>query len=149
MNQQQQKQAVRLASALDCDAKTMRLAGQNDRIVEDMEKSAALLRSLAEEPQAEQEAWRYQVEQNGCLITKISLDPPKSFLPIRNVVALYTHPAAKQERLTEGDIRAIEDLTDEEVMARPRDPMDFGRSWDFAFARAIESACAKAWGVKL
>ena len=144
MNQQQREQALRLASALDGDANTMRLAGQNDSVVEDMGKAGALLHSLAEEPQADPVYWvvkniyprEFQDPDLEVFETRQEAeDLANAFNSTYTIFPVYvaSNPAAKQER-----------LTDEQINEAWKPWM---RGTDVA--RAIESACAKAWGVKL
>ena len=109
--------------------------------LETLNKAAALLRSLAEEPQAE------PAKPYGYVITWST--GQKQFFnglpayddPGATAQAVYTHPAAKQERLTD---KQLQEVRDQFVFGEDRSVDD-----ELELMNAVQSACAKAWGVKL
>lgn len=128
MNQQQREQLRRIAHLLD-DWLYRFSTGE-------AKSAATLLRSLAEEPQAEPAAWLFVHNRGGGVkgYTFHTLEEYSTAYrdTCLETIPLYLHPAAKQERLTDEQIDAV-----------------FHKSYGPEYARAIESACAEAWGVKL
>ena len=156
MNRQQREQAMRLIDYLEGMRKyhASGIASESEEVVAhlaEIDGWRALLRSLAEEPQAEPvaEVRRIHWGNNPRNIGVNSLEALTDLNTLPVGAKLYTHPAAKQERLTDEQIASLAEEAFRDGFYSPRTYNDTvlntaGEAWEEAKASLLN-----AWGVKL